>query len=175
MIRQHTIKFIKDLKRVARTTAFRYSLLFTVAFSILTGISMVMIYQTAEQEISQQIDSNLFSESARLKRVLAYRRTMDMRTPLVGVTERIPTEPSMSYCIVRANSLNPDYLPGSTQNFLFINSNFSDLCDLNTTQIGKVGSMRIIISPIDDNYLLITGFDIRTQHRLLTRDRKSVV
>ncbi|MBV7435546.1 HAMP domain-containing protein [Cardiobacteriaceae bacterium TAE3-ERU3] len=129
---------------------------------------MVMIYQTAEQEISQQIDSHLFSESARLKRVLAYRRTMDMRTPLVGVTERIPTEPSMSYCMVRANSLDPNYLPGSTQNFLFVDSNFSDLCDLHTTHAGRVGSMRIIVSPIDDSYVLITGFDIRTQQRLLT-------
>ena len=51
-----------------RTTAFKFSLLFTLASSFVTGISMYTLYRSAEKEIREQIDSRLLAETTSLRR-----------------------------------------------------------------------------------------------------------
>ncbi|UJF24440.1 ATP-binding protein [Suttonella sp. R2A3] len=168
MIRPVISKFLNDLTRVAKTTAFRYSLLFTIAFSILTGISMVMIYQTAAQEIAEQVDARLYTESSRLKREIEYRHNVEFGQPSVGVTERVATEPAMSYCVARLDKLDADLIPQDKNRFVMLNSNFSDLCDFHRESVRKNADiMRIIITPVVDDYALILSYDTRSQRRLL--------
>lgn len=171
MIRPLTTKFFRDLKRVTRATAFRVSLLFTVAISIITAISMTMIYQTAEQEISEQIDSRLFSESVRLTRALQSRSGLDFYSPATGITERVPNEPDMSFCLIRHRELSSQLRRNDMQSLLFLNIALSDLCQIDPfqTKSGSADSIRVLITAVDDYHALAIGYDTRTQRRLLER------
>ena len=170
MIRPLITKFFRDLKRATRATAFRFSLLFTVAFSIVTAISMVMIYQTAEQEISEQIDSRLFSESVRMSRALQSRSGFDFYAPPTGITERVPNEPDMTFCLTPRRDLNDQTFQRNS--LIFLNIALSDLCQIDPLQSsGSTGgdTIRVLITAVDDQHALAIGYDTRSQRRLLER------
>ncbi|MDO5090068.1 MAG: ATP-binding protein [Cardiobacteriaceae bacterium] len=170
MIRPLTTKYLRDLKRVTRATAFRLSLLFTVGISIVTAISMTMIYQTAEQEISEQIDSRLVSESVRLTRALQSRSGLDFYGPPAGVTERVPNEPDMSFCLIRHRELSSQLRRNDMQSLLFLNIPLSDLCQIDPFRSGGSGdAIRVLLTAVDDHHALALGYDTRTQRRLLER------
>lgn len=170
MTRQPILKFFRDLKRATRATAFRFSLLFTVAFSIITAISMVMIYQTAEREISEQIDSRLFSESVRLSRALGNRSGLDFYVPPTGITERVPNEPDMSFCLTRRNELNDGAF--RSDGLVLLNIALSDLCQIDPLQSGTdrdQAPIRVLMTAVDAEHTLAIGYDTRSQRRLLER------
>lgn len=170
MIRQPITKFFRDLKRATRATAFRFSLLFTVAFSIITAISMVMIYQTAEREISEQIDARLFSESVRLGRALGSRSGLDFYVPVTGMTERVPNEPDMSFCLTRRNDLSEQAFRG--EGLILLNIPLSDLCQIDLMQSDNSrdqAPFRVLMTDIDGQHTLAIGYDTRSQRRLLER------
>lgn len=170
MIRQPITKFLRDLKRATRATAFRFSLLFTVVFSIITAISMVMIYQTAEREISEQIDSRLFSESVRLSRALVGRSGLDFYVPPTGMTERVPNEPDMSYCLTRRNDLNEQAF--RHDGLVLLNIALADLCQIDPQQSGSdrdQAPIRVLMTAVDGQHTLALGYDTRSQRRLLER------
>ena len=171
MTRQHITKFFRDLKRATRATAFRFSLLFTVAFSIITAFSMVMIYQTAKREISEQIDSRLFSESVRLSRALQSRSSLDFYAPVTGMTERVPNEPDMSFCLTRRNNdLNDQAF--RHDGLVLLNIALSDLCQIDPLQSDSdrdQAPIRVLMTAVDGQYTLAIGYDTRSQRRLLDR------
>lgn len=184
MIPRRLADSFREIFHAAKTTAFRFSLLFTLVTSIITGASMVMIYQTARQEISEQIDSRLFSEAIRLRRVYEYRATLDLYSPSTGITERVQTEPAMSYCLTQ-NPASTDTPPGrESRNVVMIDTSFSDLCilhnQLQTDTPGVVDSnlpvradennlMRVITTPMQNGYALVVGYDTRNEQRILRR------
>lgn len=131
-----------------------------------------MIYQTAEQEISEQIDSRLFSESVRLSRALQSRSSLDFYRPATGITERVPNEPDMSFCLIRRKELSAQLRRGNAQSLLFLNIALSDLCQIDPFQAqsrGAQDSIRVLITAVDEHHALAIGYDTRTQRRLLER------
>ncbi|SUO97279.1 sensor histidine kinase [Suttonella ornithocola] len=178
-------KSIKEVLHTTRTTAFRYSLMTTLVASVITCISMMMIYQTAQQEIADQVDSRLISEALRLRRNYEYRTTLDLYTPPIGITERVKTEPNMSYCITPQTSTT-DHLAGREQrNMVMLDTSFNNLCLLHDnleqnllpppsefdlpfiTRNENNNIMRVIITPIQNKYALIIGYDTHNERKIL--------
>lgn len=183
MTRPRSTKFFREVLKAARTTAFRLSLLFTLVASIITGASMVMIYQTARQEISEQIDSRLFAEALRLKHYYEYRTALDLYAPVVGLTERVQTEPAMSYCLTQqpANGEARDQ-----RNMVMLDTSFSDLCMLKWQQSTSYFNgqalnvnvpvtnddrqrMRVLMMPLNNGYSLAIGYDTHNERMILAR------
>ncbi len=185
MIRQSTINTYREIIHATRTTAFRFSLLFTLVASVITGASMAMIYQTARQEISNQIDSRLFSEMLRLRRIYEYRNALHLYTPSIDITEQVQVDPAMSYCLTRQSGEEDLFSGREKRNIILLNvNNFSDLCSLyrqlvesrheKFTVDAPVASddsqmMRAIITPMPKKYVLVVGYDTRNKGRILRR------
>lgn len=186
MIRPPTINAYREILHATRTMAFRFSLLFTLVASVITGASMAMIYQTARQEISNQIDSRLFSEMLRLRRIYEYRTALHLYTPSIGITEQVQADPAMSYCLTRQDSDTERFNGRKMRNMVMINTdNFSDLCALHEhlllenrretfsgdiTVAGETGHiMRAIVTTMPNRYVLVVGYDTRNEQRILHR------
>lgn len=185
MIRLPTINAYREILHATRTMAFRFSLLFTLVASVITGASMVMIYQTARQEIFSQIDSRLFSEMLRLRRIYDYRTALDLYTLSIGITEQVQVDPSISYCLTRQAPGKKRLSARRMRDIVMINTdNFSDLCELHEalleTRPGKFSTdasvaratgqfMRVIVTAIPNGYVLVVGSDTHNEQRILNR------
>ncbi|MFC2303862.1 MAG: hypothetical protein ACFNT5_01580, partial [Cardiobacterium hominis] len=92
-------KRLRDWGKAVRTTAFKFSLLFTLASSFVTGISMYTLYRSAEKEIREQIDSRLLAETTSLRRRFEERTSIGLYTPVLGIIERVPGDPNITFCV----------------------------------------------------------------------------
>ena len=84
-------KRLRDWGKAVRTTAFKFSLLFTLASSFVTGISMYTLYRSAEKEIREQIGLEICCSLG----LLTYEQALQLKE--VGVTRyhsNIETAPS---------------------------------------------------------------------------------
>lgn len=176
MIHPLIAKIISDAKQTMRISAFRFSLLFTLVASIITGAAMVMIYQTARQQIFDQIDARLLSESMRLQRRYEYHSSFDINPLATGITERVQTEPAMSYCLQEYPSFDEE-MPV----MIMTNSSFDDLCNLKRHMqsqnylnneeheplVNRKNIMRVIVMPLRNQYAVIVGYDTRSERQIL--------
>lgn len=173
-------KLFHEFSRIASTNSFRSSFFATIIASILTIAAMYMIYQTARQEISDQIDSRLSAEAARLERNHEYRTSLDLYSPQTGITERVQTESAMSYCLTPQTSTTNKLINRSKERMLDIS--FNDLCTIhdNLNEFNNDSSdlsylysddnkniMRVLITPLSNDYLLVVGYDMRNERRIL--------
>lgn len=161
-------KLGRELGHTVRSTSFQFSLFFTIAFSICTMIGMVFIYNTAEREISKQIDSRISAESGRLRGFFLRRLSIGIATTTLGITERAPSDPGMSFCFMRKSA--PQLFPQIKQKpYIMLNTSFQDLCNplFNADSDKPDGKMRVMISSLGENYMLVVGYDRSGEDRLL--------
>ena len=144
-------KRLRDWGKAVKTTAFKFSLLFTLASSFVTGISMYTLYRSAEKEIREQIDSRLLAETTSLRRRFEERTSIGLYTPVLGIIERVPGD------------------------LIILDSSVADLCRINpATDPGS--DMRInlvmrvvIVNTADNRYTLITAYDTTNERKMLKR------
>lgn len=170
---------LAKVKRISKTTAFRFSLLFALLFTLLAGSAMMTIYHYAHREIFEQIDSRLVSEALRLKRAFNSRNTLDLYMPLTGITEYIQNESNIIYCLTRiSKGAQPEENETGTPNIL--NVRMGDLCALSdeiASQKGKKlpffpdsdNHLRVLGLATQNNYHLIVGYDTKNEQRILRR------
>ncbi len=113
-------KRLRDWGKAVRTTAFKFSLLFTLASSFVTGISMYTLYRSAEKEIREQIDSRLLAETTSLRRRFEERTSIGLYTPVLGIIERVPGDPNITFCVT-ARSGGTNSVSGYSDNNPFTN------------------------------------------------------
>lgn len=173
------LKILRDIPRATRTTTFRFSILATLIATVITMATMYLIYQTAHQQISEQIDSRLNAEAIRLRHNYEYRTALDLYSSPTGITERIQTESTMSYCLT-PNTTTTDRLIANGQ-VRMLDTSFNDLCtihdnldqleipenDLSYLSDDNGNIMRVIIMPIENNYVLVVGYDTRNERHIL--------
>ena len=99
-------KRLRDWGKAVRTTAFKFSLLFTLASSFVTGISMYTLYRSAEKEIREQLDSRLLAETTSLRRRFEERTSIGLYTPVLGIIERVPGDPNITFCVTARSGTN---------------------------------------------------------------------
>ena len=165
-------KRLRDWGKAVRTTAFKFSLLFTLASSFVTAVSMYTLYRSAEKEIREQIDSRLLAETTSLRRRFEERTSIGLYTPVLGIIERVPGDPNITFCVTARsgsttnnNSYNdnnpftngfasnspivtsgqPMNMDSASADLIILDSSIADLCRINTSDAGSsVGStMRI--------------------------------
>lgn len=185
MIRQLIVNICQEIRQAVRTSAFRVSLVFTLVASVITGISMFMIYEASRQEISDQIDARLYSEAIILQRFYENDTpSMSFTIPVVGVIQRVYSVPSMSYCLMpdpHKKLGKPDDPLNTT---LIVDVDTNDLCRLPESidqyrkQIIKTNQpintdsehlMRVKIIPLRNDYLLILGYDTYNEQVMLRK------
>lgn len=134
------------------------------------GVSMVMIYQTAAQEIAEQIDLRIYAESTRLERTIEYRANMGLPPPAIGITERISTEPNMSFCIIATGDIQ-ETLARVNQQGRIIDASFSELCHVRNPSQNSTNDplklMRVTILPVLSDYSLVIGYNTKNEKNLL--------
>ncbi|MFC2279021.1 MAG: hypothetical protein ACFNUL_07315, partial [Cardiobacterium hominis] len=172
-------KRLRDWGKAVRTTAFKFSLLFTLASSFVTGISMYTLYRSAEKEIREQIDSRLLAETTSLRRRFEERTSIGLYTPVLGIIERVPGDPNITFCVTaksppsgsnglpftNRNNNAPATIDTSAADLIILDSSVADLCRINpATDPGS--DMRInlvmrvvIVNTADNRYTLITAYD----------------
>ena len=182
-------KRLRDWGKAVRTTAFKFSLLFTLASSFVTGISMYTLYRSAEKEIREQIDSRLLAETTSLRRRFEERTSIGLYTPVLGIIERVPGDPNITFCVTaksppsgsnglpftNRNNNAPATIDTSAADFIILDSSVADLCRINpATDPGS--DMRInlvmrvvIVNTADNRYTLITAYDTTNERKMLKR------
>ena len=182
-------KRLRDWGKAVRTTAFKFSLLFTLASSFVTGISMYTLYRSAEKEIREQIDSRLLAETTSLRRRFEERTSIGLYTPVLGIIERVPGDPNITFCVTAKsppsgsnglpftgrNTTTPDSFNASAADLIILDSSVADLCRINpATDPGS--DMRInlvmrvvIVNTADNRYTLITAYDTTNERKMLKR------
>ena len=182
-------KRLRDWGRAVRTTAFKFSLLFTLASSFVTGISMYTLYRSAEKEIREQIDSRLLAETTSLRRRFEERTSIGLYTPVLGIIERVPGDPNITFCVTaksppsgsnglpftNRNNNAPATIDTSAADLIILDSSVADLCRINpATDPGS--DMRInlvmrvvIVNTADNRYTLITAYDTTNERKMLRR------
>ena len=182
-------KRLRDWGKAVRTTAFKFSLLFTLASSFVTGISMYTLYRSAEKEIREQIDSRLLSETTSLRRRFEERTSIGLYTPVLGIIERVPGDPNITFCVTaksppsgsnglpftNRNNNAPATIDTSAADLIILDSSVADLCRINpATDPGS--DMRInlvmrvvIVNTADNRYTLITAYDTTNERKMLKR------
>lgn len=182
-------KRLRDWGKAVRTTAFKFSLLFTLASSFVTGISMYTLYRSAEKEIREQIDSRLLAETTSLRRRFEERTSIGLYTPVLGIIERVPGDPNITFCVTaksppsgsnglpftNRNNNAPATIDTSAADLIILDSSVADLCRINpTTDPGS--DMRInlvmrvvIVNTADNRYTLITAYDTTNERKMLKR------
>ncbi|MDO4643671.1 MAG: HAMP domain-containing sensor histidine kinase [Cardiobacteriaceae bacterium] len=185
------IKRLRDWGKAVRTTAFKFSLLFTLASSFVTGVSMYTLYRSAEKEINEQIDSRLLAETGSLRRRFEERTSIGLYTPVLGIIERVPGDPNITFCVMARNrptgnrdlpfsrSNNADVaIDTGTTDINILDSSIADLCRINTSDSNSVDSndmrvdlvMRVVIvNTADNRYTLITAYDTSSERKMLNR------
>ena len=177
-------KRLRDWGKAVRTTAFKFSLLFTLASSFVTGISMYTLYRSAEKEIREQIDSRLLAETTSLRRRFEERTSIGLYTPVLGIIERVPGDPNITFCVTakpQPQGSGSNGLPFTSRRNndpAAFDSSVADLCRINTADAdNSVGSsMRInlvmrvvIVNTADNRYTLITAYDTSNERKMLKR------
>ena len=182
-------KRLRDWGKAVRTTAFKFSLLFTLASSFVTGISMYTLYRSAEKEIREQIDSRLLAETTSLRRRFEERTSIGLYTPVHGIIERVPGDPNITFCVTaksppsgsnglpftNRNNNAPATIDTSAADLIILDSSVADLCRINpATDPGS--DMRInlvmrvvIVNTADNRYTLITAYDTTNERKMLKR------
>ena len=182
-------KRLRDWGKAVRTTAFKFSLLFTLASSFVTGISMYTLYRSAEKEIREQIDSRLLAEPTSLRRRFEERTSIGLYTPVLGIIERVPGDPNITFCVTaksppsgsnglpftNRNNNAPATIDTSAADLIILDSSVADLCRINPatdpgsdTRINLV--MRVVIvNTADNRYTLITAYDTTNERKMLKR------
>ena len=182
-------KRLRDWGKAVRTTAFKFSLLFTLASSFVTGISMYTLYRSAEKEIREQIDSRLLAETTSLRRRFEERTSIGLYTPVLGIIERVPGDPNITFCVTaksppsgsnglpftNRNNNAPATIDTSAADLIILDSSVADLCRINpATDPGS--DMRInlvmrvvIVNTADNRYTLITAYDTTNERKMLRR------
>ena len=182
-------KRLRDWGKAVRTTAFKFSLLFTLASSFVTGISMYTLYRSAEKEIREQIDSRLLAETTSLRRRFEERTSIGLYTPVLGIIERVPGDPNITFCVTaksppsgsnglpftNRNNNAPATIDTSAADLIILDSSVADLCRINpATAPGS--DMRInlvmrvvIVNTADNRYTLITAYDTTNERKMLKR------
>lgn len=182
-------KRLRDWGKAVRTTAFKFSLLFTLASSFVTGISMYTLYRSAEKEIREQIDSRLLAETTSLRRRFEERTSIGLYTPVLGIIERVPGDPNITFCVTAKSSPSgsnglpftnrnnnaPATIDTSAADLIILDSSVADLCRINpATDPGS--DMRInlvmrvvIVNTADNRYTLITAYDTTNERKMLKR------
>ena len=182
-------KRLRDWGKAVKTTAFKFSLLFTLASSFVTGISMYTLYRSAEKEISEQIDSRLLAETTSLRRRFEERTSIGLYTPVLGIIERVPGDPNITFCVTaksppsgsnglpftNRNNNAPATIDTSAADLIILDSSDADLCRINpATDPGS--DMRInlvmrvvIVNTADNRYTLITAYDTSNERKMLKR------
>ena len=182
-------KRLRDWGKAVRTTAFKFSLLFTLASSFVTGISMYTLYRSAEKEIREQIDSRLLAETTSLRRRFEERTSIGLYTPVLGIIERVPGDPNITFCVTaksppsgsnglpftNRNNNAPATIDTSAADLIILDSSVADLCRINpVTDPGS--DMRInlvmrvvIVNTADNRYTLITAYDTTNERKMLKR------
>ena len=182
-------KRLRDWGKAVRTTAFKFSLLFTLASSFVTGISMYTLYRSAEKEIREQIDSRLLAETTSLRRRFEERTSIGLYTPVLGIIERVPVDPNITFCVTaksppsgsnglpftNRNNNAPATIDTSAADLIILDSSVADLCRINpATDPGS--DMRInlvmrvvIVNTADNRYTLITAYDTTNERKMLKR------
>ena len=182
-------KRLRDWGKAVRTTAFKFSLLFTLASSFVTGISMYTLYRSAEKEIREQIDSRLLAETTSLRRRFEERTSIGLYTPGLGIIERVPGDPNITFCVTaksppsgsnglpftNRNNNAPATIDTSAADLIILDSSVADLCRINpATDPGS--DMRInlvmrvvIVNTADNRYTLITAYDTTNERKMLKR------
>ncbi len=182
-------KRLRDWGKAVRTTAFKFSLLFTLASSFVTGISMYTLYRSAEKEIREQIDSRLLAETTSLRRRFEERTSIGLYTPVLGIIERVPGDPNITFCVTaksppsgsnglpftNRNNNAPATIETSAADLIILDSSVADLCRINpATDPGS--DMRInlvmrvvIVNTADNRYTLITAYDTTNERKMLKR------
>ena len=185
-------KRLRDWGKAVKTTAFKFSLLFTLASSFVTGISMYTLYRSAEKEIREQIDSRLLAETTSLRRRFEERTSIGLYTPVLGIIERVPGDPNITFCVTaksppsgsnglpftNRNNNAPATIDTSAADLIILDSSVADLCRINTADAdNSVGSsMRInlvmrvvVVNTADNRYTLITAYDTTNERKMLKR------
>lgn len=182
-------KRLRDWGKAVRTTAFKFSLLFTLASCFVTGISMYTLYRSAEKEIREQIDSRLLAETTSLRRRFEERTSIGLYTPVLGIIERVPGDPNITFCVTaksppsgsnglpftNRNNNAPATIDTSAADLIILDSSVADLCRINpATDPGS--DMRInlvmrvvIVNTADNRYTLITAYDTTNERKMLKR------
>ena len=182
-------KRLRDWGKAVRTTAFKFSLLFTLASSFVTGISMYTLYRSAEKEIREQIDSRLLAETTSLRRRFEERTSIGLYTPVLGIIERVPGDPNITFCVTaksppsgsnglpftNRNNNAPATIDTSAADLIILDSSVADLCRINpATDPGS--DMRInlvmrvvIVNTADNRSTLITAYDTTNERKMLKR------
>ena len=182
-------KRLRDWGKAVRTTAFKFSPLFTLASSFVTGISMYTLYRSAEKEIREQIDSRLLAETTSLRRRFEERTSIGLYTPVLGIIERVPGDPNITFCVTaksppsgsnglpftNRNNNAPATIDTSAADLIILDSSVADLCRINpATDPGS--DMRInlvmrvvIVNTADNRYTLITAYDTTNERKMLKR------
>ena len=182
-------KRLRDWGKAVRTTAFKFSLLFTLASSFVTGISMYTLYRSAEKEIREQIDSRLLAETTSLRRRFEERTSIGLYTPVLGIIERVPGDPNITFCVTaksppsgsnglpftNRNNNAPATIDTSAADLIILDSSVADPCRINpATDPGS--DMRInlvmrvvIVNTADNRYTLITAYDTTNERKMLKR------
>ena len=182
-------KRLRDWGKAVRTTAFKFSLLFTLPSSFVTGISMYTLYRSAEKEIREQIDSRLLAETTSLRRRFEERTSIGLYTPVLGIIERVPGDPNITFCVTaksppsgsnglpftNRNNNAPATIDTSAADLIILDSSVADLCRINpATDPGS--DMRInlvmrvvIVNTADNRYTLITAYDTTNERKMLKR------
>ena len=182
-------KRLRDWGKAVRTTAFKFSLLFTLASSFVTGISMYTLYRSAEKEIREQIDSRLLAETTSLRRRFEERTSIGLYTPVLGIIERVPGDPNITFCVTaksppsgsnglpftNRNNNAPATIDTSAADLIILDSSVADLCRLNPGNPTD-GDLRInlvmrvvIVNTADNRYTLITAYDTTNERKMLKR------
>ena len=184
-------KRLRDWGKAVRTTAFKFSLLFTLASSFVTGISMYTLYRSAEKEIREQIDSRLLAETTSLRRRFEERTSIGLYTPVLGIIERVPGDPNITFCVTAkpqpqgsgSNGLpftsrrnnDPAAFDSSAADLIILDSSVADLCRLNPGNPTD-GDLRlnlvmrvVIVNTADNRYTLITAYDTTNERKMLKR------
>ena len=174
MTQRRVTEFLRTMFNSVKTAAFVSSLMFTLAFSIITSFAMLLVYSSAEQEITEQIDSRLYSESSHLRRRLEDRKRFDVSAPMVGMIERVPNESSMSYCLMYPQGLYHQFQTKwkdlYQQDSLFLNIDLTTLCQFNNKDDQEKQTMRVVVRPVaHGTYFLIMAYDTSDERGILKR------
>ena len=185
-------KRLRDWGKAVKTTAFKFSLFFTLASSFVTGISMYTLYRSAKKEIREQIDSRLLAETTSLRRRFEERTSIGLYTPVLGIIERVPGDPNITFCVTtkpQASGSGSNGLPFTSRrqndqtavlesnaaDLIILDSSVADLCRINPGNPTD-GDMRInlvmrvvIVNTADNRYTLITAYDTSNERKMLKR------
>ncbi|HBA34288.1 MAG TPA: two-component sensor histidine kinase [Gammaproteobacteria bacterium] len=158
------------LSRLRNTTAFRLSLLLTLAFSLFSAGSLYYVYWTTDDHVTTQIDNRLRLESDVLIKLY---RTRALPALLTTLQQRNVEDRGGSNLYLLSGPDNSQLFgpasrwewPASTEP-RFFSLRLDDLVEL-PGDAGAKRPMRVIVSNLTNGYTLLIAHDISTEKELL--------